>query len=82
MAQVIVNGTRGELLDMLDGAEEIGSEPWRHGRRVVLVFEHEGRHLKTTIDVHPEDGWQVYGALTCTTVRKVEKTVTVWEETP
>lgn len=75
-------GDRGDLLELLDGAEEIGSLPWRHGRRVVLVFEHDGRHWRTTVDVHPEEGWQLYGEIVCTEVRAVQKTVTAWEDAP
>lgn len=78
--QVIINGTRGELLDILEDAKEIGSESWRHGRRLVLVFEYQGQHLRTTVDLHPEEGWQIYGAIVGTVVRPVQRTVTVWEE--
>lgn len=80
--EVVIPGSRGELMDILEDAEQIDRLPWRHGHRIVLVFEHEGRHLKTTIEVHPEEGWQLYGSLVCTLVRKVEKTITVWEDVP
>lgn len=80
--EVVIKGSKSELMSVLEDAEETGSLPWRHGRRVVLVFPYEGLYLRTTIDVHPEEGWQIYDSITGTVVRKVEKTITVWEETP
>ncbi len=68
-----------QLRELLCDAEEIGSEYWRHGRRVTYVFEADGAHWRTTVKVHHDDGLQLYGDTVCTYVRQVEKTILVWE---
>lgn len=70
-----------QLREYLCDAEEIGSEYWRHGRRITYVFGAFGEHWRVTVDVHHDDGIQIYGDTLATLVHRVPKTVWVWEET-
>lgn len=73
--------SRGEILDM--DPEEIGAQPWRHGRRATFVFtDDDGHSWRFTADVHHDEGIQLDGTVTCTEVRHVERKVMVWEPTP
>lgn len=74
--------TKSEILDLLDTATEINSRAWRHGRRVQYVIDHDGAHWAFWLDVHHEDGPQIYDSVTATKVHQVEKTVKVWEAAP
>ncbi len=44
-----------------------------------FLFQHEGKHYAVWVQIHPEDGMQIFGDVTLTEVHPVEKTVTVWE---
>lgn len=63
--------------------EEISSEPWRHGRRSVFVFELDGAHWRFTANVHHDEGIQIDGGtVTATQVHQVERVVKMWEPVP
>jgi hypothetical protein len=74
--------SKEEIGDLLDDAIEIDSQPWRHGRRVRLVFEHEGAHWAAWFHMHHEVGDQSTYPITATKVHQVERTVKVWETAP
>lgn len=74
--------TEEEISDLLDEADEIDSQPWRHGRKVRYVFRHDGAHWAVWIDVHHSEGISTYRPVTATKVHQVEKTVKVWESVP
>lgn len=65
--------------DLIDGAIEIGSQPWRHGRKVHLVFEHDGAHWAAWFSMHHDEGDQSIYPITGTRVHQVDRTVRVWE---
>lgn len=67
------------LFDMLDDAVEIESQPWRHGRKVRYVFEHDGCHWAVWVNVHHEEGVDIDHPITATKVHQVERTVKRWE---
>jgi hypothetical protein len=70
--------------DLLDEAIEIESVPWRHGRKVRLVFVsgEDGANWAAWFDSHHEDGVTIDGPVTATRVHQVERTVKVWEDMP
>lgn len=74
--------TEEEISDLLDDATEIDSRPWRHGRKVCLVFPHSGKHWSAWFDMHHDEGDQSIYPISATEVHQVEKTVKVWEEVP
>lgn len=72
-----------ELRELIDGAEEVGSRDWRHGRHITFVFEHEGTHWRVELPCHHEEGLQFdFNEYTLPEVHQVEKTVKSWEITP
>jgi hypothetical protein len=71
-----------EIAEVLDEAVEIESQPWRHGRKVRLVFEHEGAHWAAWFHMHHEEGDQSTYPITATKVHQAERTVKVWEPAP
>jgi hypothetical protein len=77
---------KGEELEDVRGAIECGElvneSSWRWGTHNTYVFEHEGKNWQTTIEVHCQDGWQIYGSIDAVEVHQVEKTVKVWEPVP
>jgi hypothetical protein len=70
---------REDVEDALDEGETIERLPWRHGTRNTIHFTHLGKDWTTTIDVHSEDGWQLTDTITATEVKKVIKSIEVWE---
>ena len=74
--------TEDEINVLLDDADEVDSQPWRHGRKVRYVFDHDGAYWSVWIDVHHSEGISLYGPVTATQVHKVERTVKVWEPMP
>ena len=74
--------TQDELSELLDGASEIDSRAWRHGRLVRYLFEHDGSHWAAWIHVHHDEGVQEFGPVTATQVHMVARTVQVWEPVP
>lgn len=73
--------TAEQLEELLDDAQEIDSRPWRHGRKVRLVFEHDGAHWAIWVDSHHEEGLQIDHSIMATAVQRMEKTVWVWGPT-
>ena len=80
---------QNEIADLLDDALEVDSAPWRHGRKVTFVFSEKegetpgsdgavGPFWRCTIDVHHEEGWQIYGPVTCTRVEPKPVTSVAW----
>jgi len=69
-----------QALELLEDAKEIASQPWRHGRRVRFVFEFEGEHWASWVDVHHSDGLSLYGPMHATKVRQVERVIKIWED--
>lgn len=72
--------SEGQLRELLDGAEVIGRDHWRHGYRQLMLFEHDGKHWATWIDVHPLEGWQVGGSQDAVRMVPEERVVEVWTE--
>ena len=67
--------------DLLDDSEVIATSYWRHGTRDTRVFGFEGKHYKISFNNHTNDGWQLFDkTYECVEVRKVPKTVLVWED--
>ena len=63
--------------------ETVERRPWRHGTRNTVVFGADGSHWRYNIDVHHEDGYQMYGeTVECVEVHQVERPVKVWEPVP
>ena len=79
MPKVVVS--RQEFLDtLLWNSKEIGSEYWRHGRRVTFKVEKDGAPYIVTLDVHSDDGVQIYDdTVELTLAKPVIKTVHTWE---
>ena len=71
--------SKDEFFELLDDAEEIDQGKWRHGSTARFLIQRDGKHYAVWVQIHPEDGMQVFGDVTLTEVRAVEKTVTVWE---
>jgi hypothetical protein len=72
--------TDEQLDELLDDAETIATEPWRHGTHQTMVFEHEGAHWRVGVRYHHEEGRErISGGYTATKVAKVPKTIEVWE---
>lgn len=80
---------QNEIADLLDEAIEVDSAPWRHGRKVTYVFSEtldecpsddgaKGPFWRCTLDVHHEDGTQLYGPVTCTRVELKQVTAAQW----
>jgi len=64
---------------------EVDRGDWRWGSNVRYVFEDDGRHWMTPwIQVHVEDGMQLFSDVECVEVHQVEKVVKVreWEPVP
>lgn len=68
--------------EAFDEALEIDSAPWRHGRKVRLVWEADGAHWAAWFDHHHDEGDQSYYPIEAVKVHQVEKTVKVWEAVP
>ena len=68
-----------DVMDALDDGETIDRKPWRHGTRNTILFEHQGKHWTTVVDVHTDEGWQLNDTITATEVHKVVKSIEVWE---
>jgi hypothetical protein len=49
-----------ELVDA-DGTEVVSTEPWRWGHNTTYKAMIDGVPYLFTIQVHSQDGWQVYG---------------------
>ena len=64
--------------DLLDDAQVIDRQPWRHGTRETMVFSCDGHHWRVTIDVHTSEGWQVVYPLTAYRVIARDKIVKEW----
>ena len=76
----IIELSTKEIRDCEDDPVEIDSQPWRHGRKVRFAFPLRGSHYAAWIDVHTNEGWQLYGdTVTAVEVKQVERTVKVWE---
>lgn len=77
--------TLKQVQEMLESAQEIDSGAWRHGRRVtyVLTDTTDEAHYVITIDVHSDEGQQLYGLMfelyQVEQVEQVEKMILVWE---
>ena len=73
--------TKAQFLDLLDedGADEIDHGRWRHGHSTRYVVPYEGKFYAAWVQIHSDDGMQIYGDITLDEVRQVEKTITVWE---
>jgi hypothetical protein len=75
--------TRDELdCEAFDDAVEIASAPWRHGRKVRLVWEVDGAHWAAWFHHHHDEGDQSFYPITATKVHQVERTVKAWEDEP
>lgn len=75
--------TREELdCEAFDEAIEIASAPWRHGRRVRLVWEADGAHWAAWFHQHHDEGDQSTYPITATKVHQVEVRVKGWEDAP
>ncbi|MCA1833020.1 MAG: hypothetical protein ABR520_11160 [Mycobacteriales bacterium] len=72
----------GDIDELLEDSTEIDSQPWRHGRKVRLVFEADGAHWAAWFDSHHDEGIQTYGPVKAVKVHQVERTVKVWEKVP
>ena len=78
--------TEAEIRDLTDDAEEVDRQAWRHGSRVQFVFnanvddESKAPEMYRTplIEVHSEEGMQLYGDVECERVEEVEQIVAVW----
>jgi len=68
-----------ELTETLMESDSVDMANWRHGHKEAHVFEADGAHWLTWVDVHHEDGWQFYGkTISAIKVRAEEQTVTKW----
>lgn len=76
--------TEQELQDSesFDEAAEIASAPWRHGRKVRLVWEADGAHWAAWFFHHHDEGDQSSYPIEAIKVHQVERTVKVWETAP
>lgn len=76
--------TKADVFDLLDADDsiKIDTGSWRHGRRETWVAKKDGQLIKFTVEIHHEEGVQVYGGLTATVVRAVEKVVTTTDYVP
>jgi hypothetical protein len=74
--------TEEQFVDLLDedGTEEVDHGHWRHGHSIRFVVPYNGKRYAAWVQVHHEEGMQLYGEVILTEVRQVEKTVRVWEE--
>lgn len=68
--------------DLIDEAHEVSSEPWRHGRKVMLVFPFDDAHWRIQVNEHHDEGWDLTHDLVATKVHQVERMTKVWEPTP
>lgn len=89
MSKIRREFAQNEIADLLDEAIEVDSAPWRHGRKVTYVFSEvqdecpsdegaKGPFWRCTLDVHHEDGMQLYGPVTCTRVEQKQVTAVHW----
>ena len=75
--------SKAELEEMIcDHGVEVSSAPWRHGRRVTYKVEKDGVPYLVTVDVHHEEGIQLYGPTEIREAVKVTKTIETWEPKP
>ena len=68
--------------EAFDNAIEIDSAPWRHGRKVRLVWEADGAHWAAWFHHHHDEGDQSTYPIEAIKVHQVERTVNVWEPAP
>lgn len=68
--------------EAFEDAHEISSAPWRHGRKVRLVWEADGAHWAAWFHMHHDEGDQSTYPIEAVKVHEVEKTVKVWEPVP
>ncbi len=61
-------------------ADIVSRGDWRHGQRITYHVVHEGADYLVTLDVHAEDGIQVYGPTTLRPAVKRERTIVEWVE--
>lgn len=66
------------VMDLLDGAEPVAREAWRHGHKSVYVFPFDGKFWMVTIPVHADEGWQYGKTLSATQVVARDKVITEW----
>lgn len=70
--------TKAEILDLEDQDQEtVSCEPWRHGHRETIKVEVDGKPYVFTVNVHHEEGWEVYGPIALYPAVKVMKET--WE---
>jgi hypothetical protein len=64
--------TKEEFLDALDsGAKEVSSAAWRHGRTVTYKLEKDGKPYLATVQLHHEDGIQLFGDVSLRPAKRV-----------
>jgi hypothetical protein len=71
-----------ELRDVLFEAERIDMRDWRHGYRGRFVFEWQGKHYATWIEVHCSEGWQLGDEIDVVEVEAREIMRKVWGDKP
>lgn len=69
-----------QFMEMLDEKTtiEIGSRPWRHGQKTTYVVAADDAHYMVEVDVHYDEGIQVYGPFTGIRVVPRQEMVTKW----
>jgi len=78
---VVVSAEKLRELIQEDGAE-VDSDPWRHGQKAIYVVHMDGKpYLTDWIDVHHEDGIQIWSDdnKLCP-AKQIEVTVKRWVE--
>lgn len=78
MANVRFTDEQLDVLINAEGAEEVGTQAWRHGYVALYVVPHEGKFYRVRIPIHPNEGWQTGGSVDGVEVVKREVTKTEW----
>lgn len=75
--------SKDDVYEAIYDGQRIATESWRWGTTETYVYEREpGRFYRFTVQMHSQDGLQIFGPVTATEVRQVEKVVKVWEVVP
>jgi hypothetical protein len=72
--------TKEQALELLDDAKEIRSEPWRYGRTATFLVRINELPYLITIDIHHEEGWQIYDDVLARRAKEVTTTTWVVDE--
>lgn len=63
MTQRTLSMNREQAFSLIESGKIVSSTSWKHGHRDDFVFKYGKRLWMVSVDVHPSEGWQIFGTL-------------------